>query len=63
MKHTRLTGSEEEDGTGVNALVLGFAMFFGGLAQLLAGLGEIKRNNLFGYSAFVLVRSFPRVGT
>jgi len=58
MKHTAITGGETEDKEGVDALVLGFAMFFGGLIQALAGLGEVKRNNLFGYTAFCLYGAF-----
>ena len=58
MKHTSITGSEDEDHDGVDALVLGFAMFFGGLIQAIAGLGEIKRNNVFGYTAFCLYGAF-----
>lgn len=58
MKHTAIAGDEADDKDGVDALVLGFAMFFGGLIQALAGLGEIKRNNLFGYTAFCLYGAF-----
>jgi succinate-acetate transporter protein len=58
MKHTRLTGSDPEDAAGVNALVLGFAMFFGGLLQIIAGLSEIRRNNIFGYTAFCVYGGF-----
>jgi len=58
MKHTTITGSSDEDRDGVDALVLGFAMFFGGLIQALAGLGEIRRNNVFGYTAFCLYGAF-----
>jgi succinate-acetate transporter protein len=56
--HTRISGSSAADAAGTEAWVLGFAMFFGGLAQLLAGLGEVKRNNLFGYTAFVMYGGF-----
>ena len=44
MKHTRLTGSEEGSMKDVENLVWGFALFYGGLLQLIAGLGEIRRN-------------------
>lgn len=54
VKHARLGGSSEEDLEGVDATVLGFAMFFGGLLQVVAGLSEVKRNNIFGYTAFLL---------
>ena len=58
MKHTRLTGDSEGQMTGVENLVWGFAMFYGGLLQIIAGLGEIKRNNLFGYTAFLSYGGF-----
>jgi hypothetical protein len=58
MKHTRLTGSDPDDVAGVNALVLGFAMWFGGLLQIIAGLSEIRRNNIFGYTAFCVYGGF-----
>jgi len=32
--------------------VLGFAIFYGGLAQFLAGMWEYRRNNVFGATAF-----------
>jgi uncharacterized protein len=54
LKHTRIGGTDPEDMEGVTAAVVGFAMFFGGLLQVIAGLTEIKRNNLFGYTAFLL---------
>ena len=40
---------KEAPGTGV---VLGLALFYGGLAQLLAGMWEFKRGNTFGATAF-----------
>jgi uncharacterized protein len=58
VKHARLGGSSEADIEGVEAIVLGFAMFFGGLLQVVAGLSEVKRNNLFGYTAFLLYGGF-----
>ena len=36
----------------------GFAIFGGGLAQLLAGILEVKRNNIFALTAFVMYGSF-----
>jgi succinate-acetate transporter protein len=54
VKHTRIGGSDETDIDGTEALVLGFAMFFGGFLQVVAGLSEIRRNNIFGYTAFLL---------
>jgi succinate-acetate transporter protein len=54
MKHTRIAGDSEDDLNGVDTVVLGFAMFFGGLLQVIAGLGEVRRNNIFGYTAFLI---------
>lgn len=54
LKHTRIGGDTEEDIAGVSEAVLGFALFFGGFLQVVAGLGEVRRNNLFGYTAFLL---------
>lgn len=54
LKHTRIGGDTEEDIAGVSQVVLGFALFFGGFLQVVAGLGEVRRNNLFGYTAFLL---------
>ena len=51
VKHTGMSG---DDTDGVITVVLGFAIFFGGLLQIIAGLGEIKRNNILGYTAFLL---------
>jgi len=34
MKHTRIAGSSPDEMGGVDAVVLGFAMFFGGLLQV-----------------------------
>lgn len=90
VKHTRLGGEDKDDLEGVDTVVLGFAMFFGGLlqvrykvlpilvhacflsntissnhiyftiyvCQIIAGLGEVKRNNVFGYTAFCLYGGF-----
>ena len=64
VKHTRLGGESKEDLDGVDNLVLGFGMFFGGLLQIIAGVSEIKRNNIFGYTAFCLYGGFwMSVGT
>jgi succinate-acetate transporter protein len=58
VKHTRIGGSDEEDLNGVEIFVLGFAMFFGGFLQIIAGLSEVRRNNIFGYTAFLLYGGF-----
>ena len=34
------------------AATLGLAIFYGGIAQLLAGMWEFRRNNTFGALAF-----------
>lgn len=38
--------------TGAITVVLGLAAFYGGLAQLLAGMWEFRRGNTFGATAF-----------
>ena len=58
VKHTGIGGTTEEDINGVETFVLGFAMFFGGLLQIIAGISEIRRNNIFGYTAFCLFGGF-----
>ena len=52
IKHTGLGGDTAEDDKGVETLVWGWALFFGGLLQIIAGIVEIKRNNIFGFTAF-----------
>ena len=52
VKHTGLAGDTQEDSKGTENLVWGFAIFFGGLLQVIAGIVEIKRNNVFGFTAF-----------
>ena len=44
--------------TGVNGLVLGYGMFYGGLAQLIAGILEYGRKNTFGTVAFCSYGTF-----
>lgn len=41
-----------------NGVVLWMAMFFGGLAQLIAGLQEFRTGNNFGYAAFTTYGAF-----
>jgi len=38
--------------TGLDSMILGMGIFFGGFAQILAGLMEFKKNNTFGTTAF-----------
>ena len=52
VKHTNLGGDSPEDNKGTENLVWGYAIFFGGLLQIIAGIVEIKRNNIFGFTAF-----------
>lgn len=42
----------------LDAMVLAMGIFVGGIAQLLAGMLESKKNNTFGLTAFVLYGSF-----
>jgi succinate-acetate transporter protein len=55
IKHT---GLSDNDADGVVILLLGFAMFFGGLLQIIAGLCEVRRNNIFGFTAFLIYGGF-----
>ena len=38
--------------TELDSMILGMGIFFGGFAQILAGLMEFKKNNTFGMTAF-----------
>ena len=38
---------------GLDAVVIGMGIFIGGLAQIIAGILEFKKNNTFGMTAFV----------
>jgi uncharacterized protein len=38
---------------GVNSMILGMGIFVGGIAQVIAGLMEWKKNNTFGATAFI----------
>ena len=40
------------------AIVVGLALFYGGLAQLCAGMWEFRRNNTFGATAFTSYAAF-----
>ena len=37
---------------GVNSMILAMGIFYGGLAQVIAGIIESKKNNTFGLTAF-----------
>lgn len=53
VEHTRVAGSSADEMHGVTNLVWGYAMFYGGLLQIIAGIHEFRRNNIFGYTAFL----------
>jgi succinate-acetate transporter protein len=42
----------------VGSMVLGMGIFFGGIAQIIAGILEYKKGNTFGLTAFVSYGSF-----
>ncbi|MCJ8325600.1 MAG: acetate uptake transporter [Campylobacterales bacterium] len=44
--------------TEMDAMILGMGIFFGGFAQILAGLMEYKKNNTFGTTAFTAYGAF-----
>jgi hypothetical protein len=59
VEHAKLAGENSpEDLLGVTNLVWGFAMFYGGLLQVIAGLGEYRRDNILGYTAFLSYGGF-----
>ncbi|HEY9475079.1 MAG TPA: acetate uptake transporter [Mycobacteriales bacterium] len=43
---------------GAESIVLGLALFYGGLGQLLAGMWEFRKNNTFGALAFTSYGAF-----
>lgn len=45
-------------GAGDEKLVIGLALFYGGLAQLLAGMWEFRTGNTFGATAFASYGAF-----
>ncbi len=42
----------------VNSMIMGMGLFVGGLAQVIAGILESKKNNTFGTTAFTLYGFF-----
>jgi succinate-acetate transporter protein len=42
----------------INAMILGMGIFFGGIAQMIAGVEEWKKNNTFGATAFTAYGAF-----
>ena len=43
---------------GATTIIIGLALFYGGLAQLLAGMWEFKAGNTFGATAFTSYGAF-----
>jgi succinate-acetate transporter protein len=37
----------------INSMILAMGLFYGGLAQVIAGIMESKKNNTFGFTAFI----------
>jgi len=42
----------------VNSMIMGMGIFVGGIAQIIAGIQEWKKNNTFGATAFTAYGSF-----
>src|SRR6202142_2866568 len=42
----------------MNAMILAMGLFYGGIAQLIAGIMESRKNNTFGMTAFISYGSF-----
>lgn len=42
----------------MNSMILAMGIFYGGIAQLIAGIFESKKNNTFGMTAFISYGSF-----
>lgn len=57
---------------GMNSAIIGMGLFVGGIAQIIAGIMEWKKNNTFGTTAFtaygsfwislVVILTFPKLG-
>ena len=45
-------------GEGVDTMILAMGIFYGGIAQVIAGIMEFRKNNLFGMTAFISYGSF-----
>lgn len=43
---------------GLNSMIIGMGIFVGGIAQIIAGVQEWKKNNTFGATAFTAYGSF-----
>ncbi len=42
----------------MNSMILAMGLFYGGIAQIIAGIFEYKKNNTFGMTAFISYGSF-----
>jgi uncharacterized protein len=42
----------------LNTMILAMGIFYGGIAQIIAGIMEFKKNNTFGATAFISYGSF-----
>lgn len=42
----------------MNSMILAMGLFYGGIAQLIAGIFEYRKNNSFGMTAFISYGSF-----
>src|SRR6185437_7260175 len=42
----------------MNSMILAMGIFYGGIAQLIAGILEYKKNNTFGMTAFISYGAF-----
>lgn len=42
----------------MNSMILAMGIFYGGIAQIIAGIMEAKKNNTFGFVAFISYGSF-----
>ena len=42
----------------LNSMILAMGLFYGGIAQIIAGIFESKKNNTFGMTAFISYGSF-----
>jgi hypothetical protein len=42
----------------MNSMILAMGVFYGGITQIIAGIMEAKKNNTFGFVAFVSYGSF-----
>ncbi len=43
---------------GISSMILAMGIFYGGIAQIIAGIMEFKKNNMFGATAFTSYGSF-----